>query len=204
MLLDHFLNTFHKKTGYFGAADPVGTVGLTLLIVPGVHARLSDICASGNFIPDEQFEVAGKITIRKKGTSVKGLMKKWVELRSKCPEMFVGFSIVQQPAAVTDGAVQHWRIRELSAQYGRSIWQRDTLATHMTSEAYQSMSLGWMLQSLILGKMTPVLQLTVQLTDTDIAFIFKAEGADIAFIFEAWDATYSDPRQNHAHRARIE
>ena len=42
----------------------------------------------------------------------------------------------------------------------------------MTSEAYQSMSLGWMLQSLILGKMTPVLQLT----DTDIAFIFKAEG----------------------------
>ena len=34
------------------------------------------------------------------------------------------------------------------------------------------MSLGWMLQSLILGKMTPVLQLT----DTDIAYIFKAEG----------------------------
>ena len=34
------------------------------------------------------------------------------------------------------------------------------------------MACGWMLQSLILGKMTPVLQLT----DTDIAFIFKAEG----------------------------
>ena len=147
-------------------------MGLTLLIVPGVHARLSNISASGHFIQDEQFEVAGKITIRKKGTSVKGLMKKWVELRSKCPEMFVGLSVMQQPAAVTDGVVQHWRIQELSAQYGRSIWQRDTLATHMTSEAYQSMSLGWMLQSMILGKRTPVLQLT----DTDIAFIFKAEG----------------------------
>ena len=42
----------------------------------------------------------------------------------------------------------------------------------MTSEAYQSMACEWILQSLILGKMTPVLQLT----DTDIAYIFKAEG----------------------------
>ena len=56
----------------------------------------------------------------------------------------------------------------------------------MTSEAYQSMSLGWMLQSLILGNMTPVLQLT----DADIVFIFKAEGTDIAFIFEAWGGCY--------------
>ena len=155
------------KTGYFGQDDPKGVVGLTLFIVPGVHARLSDISASRNFIQDEQFELAGEITIRKKGTSVKGLMKKWVELRSKCPEMFVGLSIMQQPAAVTDSVVQHWRIQELSAQYGRSIWQRYTFATHMTSEAYQSMSLGWMLRSLFLGKMTPVLQLT----DTDLAFI---------------------------------
>ena len=58
-------------TGYFGRDDPNGVVGLTLLIVPGVHARLSNI-TKGLFVEHEQFEIAGKITIRKKGSSVKG------------------------------------------------------------------------------------------------------------------------------------
>ena len=59
-------------TGYFGPDDPKGVVGLTLLIVPGVHARLSDITSKGCFVEDEQFEIGGKITIGKKGSSVKG------------------------------------------------------------------------------------------------------------------------------------
>ena len=73
--------------GYFGQKDPQGVVGLTLLIVPGVHGRLSNISSGGTFIEDEQFDVGGKVTIRKKGSSVKGLMHKWVELRSKFPHM---------------------------------------------------------------------------------------------------------------------
>ena len=62
--------------GYFGQKDPQGVVGLTLLIVPGVHARLSNISSGGTFIEDEQFDVGGKVTIRKKGSSAKGLMNK--------------------------------------------------------------------------------------------------------------------------------
>ena len=60
------------KTGYFGQDDPKAGVGLALLIVPGVHARLLNISSKGLFIEDEQFEIVGKITIRKKGSSVKG------------------------------------------------------------------------------------------------------------------------------------
>ena len=70
---------------YFERKDPQGVVGLTLLIVPGVHGRLSNISSGGTFIEDEQFYFGGKVTIRKKGGSVKGLMHKWVELRSKFP-----------------------------------------------------------------------------------------------------------------------
>ena len=159
--------------GYFGQNDPQGVVGLTLLIVPGVHGRLSNISSGGTFIEDEQFDVGGKVTIRKKGSSVKGLMHKWVELRSKFPHMFNNLSIMQQPAAVIDGVLQMWRIHELSERYSRTIWQRDTLGTHMTDQAYEAMALGWQFQHLILGKMTPVLQLT----DTDVAFLLKSEAA---------------------------
>lgn len=159
--------------GYFGQKDPQGVVGLTLLIVPGVHGRLSNISSGGTFIEDEQFDVGGKVTIRKKGSSVKGLMHKWVELRSKFPHMFNNLSIMQQPAAVIDGVLQMWRIQELSQLYGRTIWQRDTLGTHMTDQAYETMALGWQCQHLILEQMTPVLQLT----DTDVAFLLKSEAA---------------------------
>ena len=43
----------------------------------------------------------------------------------------------------------------------------------MTDQAYETMALGWQFQHLILGKMTPVLQLT----DTDVAFLLKSEAA---------------------------
>ena len=45
-------------TGYFGRDDPKGVVGQSL-IVPGVHARLSNISATRHFVEDEQFEIGG-------------------------------------------------------------------------------------------------------------------------------------------------
>ena len=41
----------------------------------------------------------------------------------------------------------------------------------MTSDAYEQVGVGWQIHNLVLGKMTPVLQLT----DTDQSFVFKNE-----------------------------
>ena len=107
---------------------------------------------------------------RKAGQHARGLMAGYVELRKEHPELFVGITLMQQPAAFLDGVIHQWRLEDLAERYGRSIFQRDTLRTHMTKQAHEAMATAWMLQSLIAGKMTPVLQLT----DTDFAFLFKA------------------------------
>ena len=97
-------------------------------------------------------------------------MAQYVALRKEHPELFENITVMQQPAAFLDGVLHQWRLEDLAERYGRTLFQRDSLRTHMNKQAHEAMGAAWMLQSLNAGKMTPVLQLT----DTDFAFLFKA------------------------------
>ena len=52
-----------------------------VLVVPGAHARLSNIDEAGLFIEDEIYEVKGKQKVRKAKTSAGQLMRSWRDLR---------------------------------------------------------------------------------------------------------------------------
>ena len=41
-------------------------------------------------------------------------MQPWVQLRKEHPELLEGISIMQQPAAVLDGAIHKWRLEDLA------------------------------------------------------------------------------------------
>ena len=78
---DRFRVTFEMSQLVFNVFKPgeapVVRHGRPVLVVPGSHARLSNIDAQGCFIEDEIFEVKGKQKVRKKGTSAGNLMESW-------------------------------------------------------------------------------------------------------------------------------
>ena len=150
--------------------QPVGAIPPALLVVYGSHGRLSNISSNHTFIKDEVFYIGSKRIERKAGSSTKGLMKSWVELREKHPELFSNITLMQQPAAWLDDVIHAWSLEELSQQFPQALWQRDVLATHCSQGTQDALMWSHQLQSIIAGKMTPVLQLC----DTDFGFPLKA------------------------------
>ena len=94
------------KTCYFGTGDPEGKVGLSLLVVPCEHARLSnfDNVNSGRFINDEQFVFAAKTYIRKSGPSANGFMDRFVALRGTSPYRQTVKPVIELGARSESGA----------------------------------------------------------------------------------------------------
>jgi len=72
---------------------PVAKHGRPLLILIGKHARLSNLDDDGRFIRTEQFEFCGTPVLRKAGTSARGLLKSWVELRKTLAKDTLGESV---------------------------------------------------------------------------------------------------------------
>jgi hypothetical protein len=157
---------------YFAeGADPVGVMGRTLIVVPGVHCRLSNIDDAGCWKKTEKFFVGKKRIVRRAGTSAGNCMRAWRDLRLKCPELFADVSIMQQPAAVVDSVITTWSLQELAVQYPCSVWQRDLSGGGGFSlEARKAMSLSSQISCWVAGKMTPVLQIT----DTDFSYRLKS------------------------------
>ena len=123
-------------------AEPVGALGVMLVIFPGTHARLDNINEDGCFIKDEQFDYVGKSVVRRAGQNARGLMKGFVTLRKDCPDLFKNLVVMQQPAAFIDGILHHWSLEDLFTRYPRSTWQRDALLTHMSEQAIADYRLG--------------------------------------------------------------
>ena len=65
--------------------------GRPVLVVPGAHARLSNIDEKGLFIEDEVFLVKGKQKVRKAKTSAGNLMLSWRKLRDEGDEEMKAF-----------------------------------------------------------------------------------------------------------------
>ena len=153
--------------------EPVAKHGKPLLILIGVHARLSNIDDNGFFIKDEHFEFLGKPIKRIAGTSARGLLKSWVALRKsskEAKEMIDYIDIMQQPAGFSDTIIAVWRIESAAAEYPQSLHIRDLNASYLSDHARQASMLSHSVMGWIGGKMTAV----AQPTDTDVAFPLKA------------------------------
>ena len=79
-----------------------------ILVLPGAHARLSNISEDGCFLEDEIFEVSGKQKVRQAGTSAGQLMLSWRKLRDagddEVRQFFNDIEVMQPPAAFCGGA----------------------------------------------------------------------------------------------------
>ena len=148
--------------------------GRPVLVVPGAHARLSNIGEDGCFIEDEIFEVKGKQRVRKKGVSAGNLMLQWRKMKYSGSEevkaWFRDIEVMQQPAAFCDGVIVSW-IAEMRKNegYASMIVMRDMFAGGLSQSCVRMSVLTSQLRAYIAGKMTPVMQLT----DVGVAFNLK-------------------------------
>ena len=104
--------------------DPIGVQWLSILILIGQYARLSNIDDNHLFIKDEMFVVGETETFREAGTYT-SLMFKWVELRKKARlenddrtlSYFAQFlDIMQQPSGFEDAIISKWIIQAEGGQ----------------------------------------------------------------------------------------
>ena len=153
--------------------EPVGIPGPTAIVVGGKHCRLSNISKDGTWEENEDFFVGKERVQRTAGQSAKAHMPEWQKIREHNPALFEGiqgFEVYAQPAAVVDGIIQAWQLQALSMKFPGGVLQRDMLGSYRSAAAQAMMkALNW-IDSPILGKMTPCLQLT----DTDLAHKLKA------------------------------
>ena len=145
-----------------------------VLVVPGAHARLSNISPEGLFIEDDVFAVKGKQKVRKAQTSAGNLMLSWRKLRDggdeEMKQFFKEIEVMQQPAAFCDGVIIAW-IAEMRKKegYDKLISVRDMFAGGLGSSCKRMSATCGQLLTYIAGKMTPVMQVT----DTAVAFELK-------------------------------
>ena len=134
---------------------------------------MSNIDDEGRFIEDEAFEYAGEAVLRKKGTSARGLMRSWVQLRRENPQarkLVQEIELMQQPSGFQDSIISKWRIEAQASQYVQKLHSRDINASYLSSSARMASFLSHEVNHFLAGKITAVLQLT----DTDVAFSLKA------------------------------
>ena len=154
--------------------EPLVRHGRPVLVLPGCHARLSNISEDGTWIEDEVFKAKGKHVVRKQGQPVGNIMKSWRSMMSSGdPEVLAWLSeveVMQQPAGYCDGIIVAW-IQQMRYHegYTRLITVRDLFAGALSDTAGRSSVLCSSLRAWIAGKMAAVMQIT----DTSVAFSLK-------------------------------
>ena len=145
-----------------------------VLVLPGAHARFSNISPEGLFIEDDIYMVKRNQKVRKAGTSAGKLMLSWRNLRDEgdeeMKEFFNEIEVMQQPAAFCDGVIIAW-IAEMRKKegYDQFISVRDMFAGGLGASCKRMSAACGQLLTFIGGKMTPVMQVT----DTAVAFNLK-------------------------------
>jgi hypothetical protein len=161
-LVRHFLNP---------DLSPVGEVYKSLLVVPGAHARLSNISPEGTFLSTAQFRWGSKLVTHQQGHSAGRLLQSWRQVRQLHPELFDRVSVMSQPAANVDSVIFCWAQQELASEIPCSLWQRDCFSASFSEDAQQALFLNQSVSTTVAAKMTAALQLT----DTDFSKEFKAK-----------------------------
>ena len=135
-----------------------------VLIVPGAHARISNITLEPPYkwINTETFEYLGQEITHTANTSTKGTMKEWCELRKKCPYMFEQVVLMQQPAAWRDEVIVTWCQEDLHMRFqNKPILQVHDMVCSQYSKGSREKAYSCnQVKSVIAGEMTAVLQLT--------------------------------------------
>ena len=149
---------------------PAGVVAAGALVVKGIHARLHNIDAAGNWIESESFTYAGREYCRTAGKSAGRVLLPWRRARELQPDLVADLEVYSQPAAVVDGVIMHWIICMQAKMYPCSVWCRDTLSSGVAVTARKAMALALQIPCYVQGHCTPL----VQITDTDFSFSFKA------------------------------
>ena len=160
----------NKSEGKWQPQAPRGLVHSGLLVVPGCHARLSNITESGTWRETESFYVGSKKINHLAGRSVGATLIAYRLAREAQPDLFRKVSVMSQPAANVDSVIFCWAQQELSKEFPESYWQRDCFAGSFSAEGEKVQFLSHMFSTHILGKCTARLQLT----DTDFSHKFKA------------------------------
>ena len=158
-------------SGYFADGDPVGRNLPSLVVLPGVHARLDNIDDEGKWKKTEKFTINGQLIVHQAGTSARGALASYVKLRKERPELLEGLVIMQQPSATFDEVIMSWDVKDLASRLPQAVVQRDMFSSAQTDNIKKLMQISHQLPARIAPKMTPVLQLT----DTDIAFVGKID-----------------------------
>jgi hypothetical protein len=146
-------------------------------------------CA-GKWKEDERYQYGGKLIERKAGKCVGMILKSWVQMRKRKPELFENWEVYSQPGAVVDPIIQSWELEEQSEEFPCSVWCRDMLASGYTVECRMKQSVAQQIPCQVKAGVTPI----VQLTDTDFGFSFKASLA----------AAHVEMRQEMKAKARIQ
>ena len=145
---------------------PKGRLIRTVVVVPGVHCCLDfvyfDEVGKARWNRTWEYEYLGVQTRHVKGEPVGVLMKPWVDLLRKVPELLKHLMIVAQPAAVRDAIVVGWCTQDLANERGAAptVQQHDLVGSQST-EAIKKLRMHLhMLDALIAGDMTAVCQVT--------------------------------------------
>ncbi len=103
---EKFRVTFEARQGvkdWFKVGErPTGVIFPSILVLPGVHARLSNIDAEGKWIQEEVFSVMGIEVKREPGGSARNVLKAYRVLRSRRPDLFEDVLVIKQPSATVD------------------------------------------------------------------------------------------------------
>ena len=162
---------FAKLSNETANEEVKGHVLPGVLVVPGPHASLGNISADDEWIESEEFEYHGQVRRHQKGKKVGRVLEPWRRLRREHPEALRNFLVMSQPAAMMDGVIMAWQIKEMGRRYPMSLWQRDCFAAAFTPEVRQMQFVSHQVGSSVMSKMTSALQLT----DTDFSHRFKSK-----------------------------
>ena len=151
-------------------ATPIYVELPPILVMYGVHCRMSNIGPDRCWLQDEEFYIGHEHVVRKAGQKIPGhLMENWLDLRDERPEYFEEIIVMQQPAATVDEIIVGWELEELGKRFPAAVLQRDLLSGALSGRAKMAAVLQHIICCWVAPGMTPV----VQLTDTDFSFIFK-------------------------------
>ena len=93
----------HAVGDYFNSPEvPKGRVLPSALVLLGSHGRLDNLSDEGTFLKDEAFVWRGKEVVRSAGSSARGLLSSWVQLRIVSRVTFIDVQLCTKLTYISD------------------------------------------------------------------------------------------------------
>ena len=89
---------------------------------------------------------------------------------NRCATCWKKVEVMQAPAGFSDSIIAKWRIEQMSVENVGVLHSRDLCGSYLSNSSRKASFLSQEIDHFICGKLSAVLQVT----DTDVAFPFKA------------------------------